>query len=285
MVFSGFFASWFFLTLLWAIVVNSTKCGFDSLNPALAIAEKHFQNLLTREEFDVERRATATTLKVYFHVVSANSTLEGGNVPASQIKDQLAVLNETFQIMGLGWRLVNTSRTINQDWYENVGPNMPQQFAMKKALRQGGVKDLNVYSVGFVNGTGEGLLGYSTFPVSYGSAPNDDGVVIHSGSVPGGTKTPYNLGMTLVHELGHWCGLYHTFENSCSSTNDYVSDTAQEASAAYGCMRGRDTCKGGGVDPIWNYMDYSDDSCMTGFTKGQATRARAQLKTYRGIPA
>jgi len=32
-----------------------------------------------------------------------------------------------------------------------------------------------------------------------------------------------------------------------------------------------------------NFMDYTDDSCMTGFTKGQAKRLKAQLRTYRGV--
>lgn len=32
-----------------------------------------------------------------------------------------------------------------------------------------------------------------------------------------------------------------------------------------------------------NFMDYTDDSCMTGFTKGQAKRIKAQLRTYRNV--
>lgn len=222
----------------------------------------------------------------------------------SQIQAQIDVLNKDYTGTGLSFELQNITRTLNAAWFNNVGPDTTEQTAMKNALRTGTASTLNIYTVGFAAGSGKGLLGYATFPSDYASSPNDDGVVILYSTLPGGSYSSFNLGRTSTHEIGHWVGLYHTFQGGCTGNGDFVADTPAEASANYGCPASRDTCSGrNGVDrtstftssprslvtyplsfpAVHNYMDYSDDSCMNNFTPGQITRLQSQLSTYRGI--
>ncbi|KAF9471844.1 metalloprotease [Pholiota conissans] len=264
-----------------ATTVVGRGCASTPSDAEVRIAEAKFK---TEQVAPITAAtAAAKTISVYFHVVSSGSSPSQGNVPDSQIANQISVLNSNYASTGWSFVLANTTRTVSSSWFTSAGPSTSQQTAMKNALRQGGAAVLNVYTVGFQSSATSGLLGYATFPSSYSSAPKDDGVVILYSSLPGGTTTNYNFGQTLTHEAGHWFGLYHTFQGGCSGTGDSVSDTPAEASPASGCPTGRDTCSASGVDPIHNYMDYSYDSCMTQFTAGQSSRMASQMATYRGV--
>jgi hypothetical protein len=219
---------------------------------------------------------TGGTIPVYFHVINNGSGIENGDVPQAMIDAQLHVLDAAYAPWGWSFQLVAVDRTTNAAWY-TATPGSSAERAMKAALRHGSADDLNLYS----NNMGQNLLGWATFPSSYASAPGDDGVVILYASLPGGGAVPYDEGDTATHEVGHWMGLYHTFQGGCSKTGDSVGDTPAERSAAYGCPVGRDTCNSVGEDPIENFMDYTDDACMFEFTLAQDARMDAMFSTYR----
>ncbi|KAF5380024.1 hypothetical protein D9615_006193 [Tricholomella constricta] len=236
----------------------SRNCGVHISDERLASAERKF----TASRMPPGDPNATAEIDVHFHVVSANKTLEGGWIPESQIKDQMDVLNMDYATTGLKWKLVNTTRILSKEWFEGVAPESPENTALKQVFRAGNESTLNVYTVGFIsNPAAQGLLGYATFPADYRSNPKDDGVVILYRTLPKGTAAPFNLGRTLTHEVGHWVGLYHTFQGGCEGAGDSVDDTAPEQSPANGCPLKRDTCPGGEVDPISNFMDYTDDSC------------------------
>jgi hypothetical protein len=249
------------------------------------------------ERFKASRQASGAptertgivNVNVYFHVIT--NTSGQGNVSDTAIANQLVILNNAYGGLTGGantiyrFTLASTDRTANDTWYTATDSTTAER-QMKTALHKGGAADLNFYT----NNMGGGLLGWATFPSSYASDPVMDGVVCLYSSLPGGTTSPYNEGDTATHEIGHWVGLYHTFQGGCArsttSGGDFVADTPAERSPASGCPTGRDTCTGKqfpGLDPIDNFMDYSIDSCMFKFTAGQAARADSLTLQYRGL--
>ena len=252
------------------------KCG--TLHPTQIEREFVEQEVLSVASSGA-KNVTGGTINVYWHVINNGTSLSQGNIPDSQITAQINVLNAAYGPWGWQFNLVSTDRTTNSSWYTCTGGTCETQ--MKNALRIGTADDLNIYS----NNMGQGLLGWATFPSSYASSPKMDGVVLLYSSVPGGTAAPYNLGDTGTHEVGHWMGLYHTFQGGCArqaTRGDMVADTPAEKSAAFGCPTGRDSCPSiAGLDPITNFMDYTDDACMDRFSAGQDARMDAQFTTYR----
>jgi hypothetical protein len=268
---------------------GARMCGAPVFSEEEAAAiEEHSQMLLSQksadERFRISANATTVTISVWFHVIS--NTSGAGNISDGMIADQIRVLNDAYSGVTGGantrfrFQLAGTTRTVNNTWF-NAGPNSSAESQMKNALRVGNAATLNFYT-----NNGGGLLGWATFPSSYSSQPKMDGVVCLYSSLPGGSAVPYNEGDTGTHEVGHWLGLYHTFQGGCSNNGDFVADTPAERSPAYGCPTGRDSCSGRkypGLDPIENFMDYTDDYCMYKFTTGQADRASSLSATYRGL--
>jgi hypothetical protein len=231
------------------------------------------------------------TIPVYFHVVYRSDGV--GNIPEANLDAQIIAMNEHYAGLDLpayrtaaanmSFRFVKAglaTRTMNNTWYA-AGPGSAAQAQMKAALRTPGTSadDLNFYT-----NSGGGYLGWATFPNEYAGAPAQDGVVCYWASLPGSNYAPYNEGDTGTHEVGHWLGLYHTFQGGCLGSGDGVADTPAERSSFFGCPGNKtlDTCKqNAGADPIENFMDYTDDPCMYKFSAGQADRSDTMWATYR----
>jgi hypothetical protein len=225
---------------------------------------------------DIVANATGGVINVYWHVVARGPLPGDGNISDATIAAQIDVLNDAFAATGYSFELVSTDRTPNAAWFEARSGSLAER-RMKAALRKGSADDLNVYSIR----PRDGELGWATFPSSYASRPSYDGVVLNVDALPFGEALGYDGGDTGTHEVGHWMGLLHTFQGGCNGMGDGVADTEPERSPDYGCAVGRDTCRGGGVDPIHNFMDMSNDACRTHFSAGQDARMDSYFTTYR----
>src|SRR6185503_4484179 len=254
------------------------RCGTRSLNELEAAAVEQDLARGGRGPADV------ATIPVWFHVVNRGPGYANGDVPDTMLREQVRVLNESFAgrtggaAAGFRFELAGITRTTDPEWFA-MGIQSQAEKRAKDALREGGAETLNIYTT-----NGGGYLGWATFPSSYKSQPSQDGVVIYFRSLPGADLAPYNEGDTGTHEVGHWLGLYHTFQNGCSTNGDYVDDTPAERYPAFGCPVGRDTCthvKYPGLDPVFNFMDYTDDPCMNAFTEAQAERMETAFTVYR----
>lgn len=244
------------------------------------------------------------SIDVYFHVIHDGPR---GRLSDDEVRTQMDVLNGAFAgesqtdcdgaatnadesaSSGVAFVLRGITRTDNAGWFscQNVARdplrfflngNAEHEARMKRSLRRGDCSVLNVYSLDPSN-----LLGWATFPDVCSSSLENDGVVVDHRTLPGGVgRENFDEGDTLVHEVGHWLGLLHTFENGCAAPGDRTSDTPAERTAARGCPVGRDTCPDDeGDDPVRNFMDYTDDCCMHRFTEGQVLRMRSMLDRYR----
>ncbi|MEV0199040.1 zinc metalloprotease [Nonomuraea sp. NPDC050691] len=214
---------------------------------------------------------------VWVHVLTDGVT----RAATAAVKAQFATLRDAYAgkfggvDTGVTFRLAGARLVRNAEWFADPTTN---ETAMKQALRKGGPETLNLY----IAQLDRQVLGFSTYPYWYKENPQIDGVVVDWRTLPGGSFTGYDRGYTAVHEIGHWLGLFHTFENGCANPGDGIDDTPPEASPTEGCPESKDTCTPDGQpDPVHNFMDYARDACMREFTAGQAARMREMWVVYR----
>lgn len=163
----------------------------------------------------------------------------------------MKVLNDTFAPSGISFNFKGADKTVNTEW-----ANARDEVGMKTKLRKGDYKTLNLYYITNLEALGGCPPPTKASPGS--SAYIYDGCTILAATAPI-TNGTYQ-GKTTTHEVGHWFGLLHTFNNGCDEINDEVDDTPAQAEPSQGCPIGADTCPDlPGLDPIHNYMDYSDE--------------------------
>jgi hypothetical protein len=234
-----------------------------------------------------QKGKTSAVIDVWVHVITKGAGFANGDLSDTMIREQIRVLNDSYNgrtggaNTGFGFALAGVTRTTNATWFSQMATNISVELEAKTALRRGGNATLNIYTV-----DGGPYLGFAYFPsiLTDPSYAKLDGVVLDWRSLPGGTFAIYSEGDTATHEVGHWLALYHTFEGKCSKNNDFVADTPAEFGPAFNCPVGRDSCAGAsqpGLDPITNFMDYSQDSCMYEFTPGQTARMQAAWTAFR----
>jgi Pregnancy-associated plasma protein-A len=234
------------------------------------------------------------------------------NVSDAQIQSQIDVLNEDF-------RRTNTDATSVPSYFAGVAADARIEFAL--AVRDPncgattGITRTNTATTGFTKATKnnvkaaatggadpwpsdrylnmwvahftDDLLGFATFP---GSPADLDGFVVDTESFGtlGTATSPFNLGRTGTHEIGHWLNLIHIWGNDTAladqcSGSDECPDTPNQADETYFNPSGiRISCGNGpNGDMYMNYMDYTDDAGMFMFTLDQATRMNAALTVAR----
>lgn len=274
-----------------------TRCGndplmfeaFDIVEPQGTSADCSFSRTNIEAQYDpsVEKYR----IPVVVHVIM--STSGTGSLTDSRIQSQIDVLNEDFlAIPGTngapgtdvqiefylatedpsGSPTTGITRSTNNTWFNDGG-------SYYNSLAWDTNRYLNIYT-----NSASGALGYvPDLPQGGIAGSNSDRVVVlYSSFGRNAPLTPFHLGRTTTHEVGHYLGLYHTFNGGCSNSytsGDRIMDTNPESSPTYGCPGSRSSC--GSQAPIDNYMDYSDDACMEKFTPEQANRMRCSLVHYR----
>ncbi|KAL0949880.1 hypothetical protein HGRIS_009913 [Hohenbuehelia grisea] len=216
-------------------------------------------------------------VKVYWSVIYNNNSPDGGNIDDASIHHQIKVLNNDFAPVGLSFELVDIKRTYNPSWFNLNYGDYNTERAMKRTIDINNPAVLKIFS-----NVSPSRVSWAFLP-DLSTPPADlDGVVLHLGSL----ASQNNPGHTLTHEVGHWSGLYHTFNRGCESgpeAGDKVADTAPHKQGNWQCDQPVYSCGFSQPDPTDNYMNYVYDRCRNRFTPGQIERMRRQLKIFRGI--
>lgn len=259
-------------------------CGTPSPSRALAVPFVEQLRQIDRPVVSIAKSSIA--IPIAFHVVHDGKS---GRLTAQHIAILIENLNWAFRDSPYTFYLYRLDSIKNRSWYNNCAINSTNLKKLRKRLALDVRYYLNVYSC---KPGKAGLLGIATFPPGY-PVPGNPGLTYLQGVAVdpvglGSAEYPY--GFVLAHEIGHYLGLFHTFESffnpglsNCADPGDFVGDTATQAFHTGGdCPVGLDSCPAlPGADDIPNFMNYSTDECMDHFSPGQIEMINFALGNYR----
>jgi hypothetical protein len=237
------------------------------------------------------------TVPVAFHVIRKNATVAGGNIPRAWITAQIEVLNDAYRgrtggaDTGFRFVLDSVDRTTQPQWFNLIPANGDErrlfrgsgkEITMKQAPACGRRRHAQR-----LHREARSVPARVGLPAGGPRGGRAACAVLRRGRhrvplPPGRRLRPVRRGRHRHPRGRHWLGLEHTFQNGCEAPGDFVADTPYEASPAFECPEGRDTCPDRpGDDPIENFMDYTYDACMHVFTSGQSDRMQSAWTAYR----
>ncbi len=261
-----------------------------------------------------QKRATKYIIPVVFHVIHTNGP---ENISLAQIENQIKILNEDFS-------LNNPNKTNIRSVFTNVAADCQIEFKLAKLDPNGKCTDgvnrifsglhvdardnvksianarwdnkkyLNIWTVSSISsqsGADGTTLGFAYLPQAVAQGLSAmDGIVCRADYVGViGTGNVSGAGRTLTHEVGHYLGLLHTFEDGCSGTGsnngDRCADTPPVLSTFTNanCPANGNSCSTDGpnlIDQWENYMDYSSGSCQSMFSNNQKAIMHSVLENY-----
>lgn len=265
--------------------------------------EKYLQSQLKKGGGKHETPKSLQTIPVVVHIIH-NSGPE--NISDAQVLNAVANINAKFaaspfnQIQFcMAQRDPNGNATtgITRDSSPLTNETMEvDDIALKNINRWPPTCYLNIWVIKEISSLsmGTGVIGYAFLPSSHGQPM--DGVVIEAGFFGNSSQTD----AVGTHEIGHYLGLYHTFEGGCNNANcllngDQVCDTPPDQTTFAACNPSANSCNTDADDPSSNnpfttdvtdlsddYMDYSAFSCYNQFTEGQYDRMYYFLTQVRG---
>ena len=305
-----------FLVLSSVSYAQTDRCQSDELQDVLmedsAYARSYFafEAAIAELQSNTGLRSSLThVIPVVVHIMHDGAAIgTGSNLSQSQVEGAIDALNADFQgTFGgsdIDVEFVLASRDPQGNpstgiLRTNVAASIPSfsstgmvtnnnldpaaELTVKGMSHWPGDDYLNIWVLHKMNG-GTSPLGFAYLPPTSGL---HDGVAIHHQVFGVGAEydllTNFDLNRTLTHEVGHYLGLLHTFnsttecdaETNCESQGDRVCDTPP-TTGSVGCSPW--SCEETMVE---NFMDYSNDACMSSFTEGQRTRMRNALESHR----